>query len=246
MRLIDRTAHANRWRYRHPAEKLTLALGLLLVVLVMPPRTTAPLVLAVAMLATTAGAGVPLLTTLRVLAIPAGFLALGVPGLLVSLQTDPALALVPAPGGGALALDVGLRALAAASCLVFLVLTTPLADLVHGLRQIGLPKPFIEVMLLTYRLIFVLVETAGQGLRAQTSRLGYAGFRPACRAMALLTAALLQTALARARRLEAGLAARGYDGDLAVLSETRPVSAPVLAAAVTVIGAVAVVGQLAS
>lgn len=245
MRLIDRTAHANRWRHRHPLEKLVLSLGLLLVVVVLPPTITAPLVLAVTLLAATVGAGVPLRTWLTVLAIPAGFLLLGLPGLVLSLRLQPSPALVVAPGGLALAIAVALRALAAASCLALLVLTTPVADLVHGLGRIGLPKPVIEVMLVTYRMIFLLADTARQGMRAQSARLGFGGFRAGCGAFALLAAGLLQTALARARRLEAGLAARGYAGDLAVLADPRPLSAPALTAAIVVVVGVAAVGHLA-
>lgn len=245
MRLIDRTAHGNRWRHRHPLEKLVLAIGLLAAVLVLPPRPTAPLVLLVTLAAATLGARIPPATVLKVLAVPAGFLLLGLPGLVISLRIEPGLAIGLVPGGLTLALDVGLRALAAASCLALLILTTPLPDLVHGLRRLGVPKPFIEVMLVTYRLIFVLVETAAAGSRAQAARLGYAGFRRGCRAFALLAAALLATALARARRLEAGLAARGYDGDLAVLTDGRPPSLPGLALAAAAVAAVVMVGGLA-
>jgi cobalt/nickel transport system permease protein len=245
MRLIDRTAHGNRWRHRHPVEKLAPALGLIVVTAVLPPMVTAPPVLAATTLAAIAGAGVPAATWLRVLSIPAAFLALGLPGLLVSIETTPHLAFAWAPGGLALAVDVGLRALAAAACLAFLVLTTPVADLVHGLRRLGVPKPFVEVMLLTYRLIFVLLDTAAQGMRAEAARLGFAGGRQRCRSAALLAGGLLQTALGRARRLEAGLAARGYRGDLPVLADRRPPSAAVLAATLALVGAVAAVGLLA-
>jgi cobalt/nickel transport system permease protein len=46
----------------------------------------------------------------------------------------------------------------------------------------------------------------------------------------------------RARRLEEGLALRGYDGALRVVTEPRPVSRPFLAGAVLLVAAVAAAG----
>ena len=62
MRAIDQHAWTNRWRNWHPAEKLLPAGGLLILTLILPPLTTAPLVLAGMALTTVRGAGVPLRT----------------------------------------------------------------------------------------------------------------------------------------------------------------------------------------
>jgi cobalt/nickel transport system permease protein len=48
------------------------------------------------------------------------------------------------------------------------------------------------------------------------------------RSLGLLLASLLPRALDRARRLETGLAARGWDGEMRVLSDTPALSWPVL------------------
>ena len=44
MRAIDHHAWTNRWRDWHPAEKLLPAGSLLILTLMLPPLTTAPLV----------------------------------------------------------------------------------------------------------------------------------------------------------------------------------------------------------
>ena len=50
-----------------------------------------------------------------------------------------------------LALETSVRALAAVSCLSFLTLTTPLADLIPLVRRAGVPAGIIELILLIYR-----------------------------------------------------------------------------------------------
>jgi cobalt/nickel transport system permease protein len=245
MRLIDASAHANRWRARHPAEKLALALGLILAVLATPPLVSAPLALLVALLATTLGAGVAWGAVLTLMLVPAGFVALSLPGLVLSLEMEPALRLVPAPGGGRLALDVGLRAIAAASALSMLVLTTPLPDLLRLARRAGVPAAVVEVAGLTYRFIFLLADTAAGVRRAQAARLGDGRLPARLRATGLLAAQLLPVALDRARRLDRGLAARGGLGELAVLADTAPASPSALACAVAVPAAITLVAQLA-
>jgi cobalt/nickel transport system permease protein len=72
-------------------------------------------------------------------------------------------------------------------------------------------------MLLLYRLIFVIAEEAVSGAQAQSARLGYDGLRRSLNSLALLIANLLERSLARVRRLQIGLAARQFDGDLRVL-----------------------------
>lgn len=244
MWLIDRTAYTNRWRARHAGEKVLLAGGLMAVAMSCPPLTTAPCVLAVAFAAATLGAGIAPRTFLQVLAIPAAFLLVSAPMLALSVDFGHGVSLAWSPAGARSAVDVTLRALAATACLALLALTTPLVDLLALLRRIGVPRVFLEIMLLTYRMIFVLADSAATGAQAQASRLGYTGFRQSCRSLGQLAAVLLQNALARARRLETGLGARGYEGDLPVLFRQPAVSVPAVMASAGVVGAVALVGTL--
>ena len=55
MQAIDHHAWTNRWRDRHPLEKLLPAVTLLLLTLVLPPLSIGPLVLAGTTLATVCG-----------------------------------------------------------------------------------------------------------------------------------------------------------------------------------------------
>jgi cobalt/nickel transport system permease protein len=180
--------------------------------------TTAPLVLAGAMLTTVYGARIPWKTLLSVLAAPATFLLAGIPFLAISVDFATGFDLTLSPEGLRLALETVIRALAAMSCLAFLILTTPLTDGVLLLRRVGVPAGIIELILLIYRLIFVFAERALTARQAQAGRLGYSRLDRSVRSLGLLGGNLFQRALEQARRLEIGLMARGYAGELRVLS----------------------------
>ncbi|MGF1639638.1 MAG: cobalt ECF transporter T component CbiQ [Rhodospirillales bacterium] len=240
MHLVDRLAHGNRWADRHPAEKLALGGGLLIAAVALPAIPAAVLVLAAAALAAVAGARVPPADYLRVLAIPAGFELSGAVVLAVSVRLDgagPAIAL--SPQGIETAIAVSLRALAATAASLLIVLTTPLTDLLGLLRRCRLPAAIVDVGLLVYRFTATTLEMAERARVAQASRLGYTGPRRSLQSIGLLAAALLPRCLGRAARMERGLAARAYDGDLRTLQPSRPASGRFLAAAVAVPGLIA-------
>jgi cobalt/nickel transport system permease protein len=224
MLAIDRYAWTNRWHAHHPGERLLLAGGGLVLTTLLPPLTAGPMILAVMSLATTLGARVPVGAWLRVMAIPAGFLLTSTPFLALSLDLSDSVRLAYSPAGAMTALDVTLRSLAALSCLTLLVMTTPVIELVALLRRLRVPSAIVEIMLLIYRLIFLFMDEAIAGQHAQTARQGHSTLRRSLRSLGQLIATLLQRALARGRRLEIGLAARGFEGELRVLTPKRLLS----------------------
>lgn len=234
--MIDHCAWTNRWRDRHPLEKLLPAMSLLLLTLILPPLSIGPLALAITTLATVYGAQVPLRTWLKTLAAPTAFLLAGVPFLAVSIGFTPSFSLHFSPDGWRLALETTVRALAAMSCLAFLMLTTPLADWAPWLRRAGIPAGIVELILLIYRLIFVFTDRALTARQAQTARLGYTRLDRSLRSLGGLASNLFQQSLQQARRLEIGLAARGYHGELRVLTPDRPLSWPRLMTAIALVG----------
>jgi cobalt/nickel transport system permease protein len=233
MTAVDRLAHNNAWSRRHPADKLVLAGGLLLLSIALPPLPGAALVLASALGAAILGARVPAADLARLMAVPAAFILSGALVLAISLRLDgdgPVLAL--APGGAAQAAHVSLRAAAATASLLLLVATTPITDLLGLLRTLRIPAPLVDVVLLVYRFIMLVIGAADAIRAAQTSRLGYSGLRRGIRSAGLLIAALLPRALNRGRQMEIGLAARAYDGTLCVLDSAPPPSAMFLLTAI--------------
>ena len=232
MLATDRHAWTNRWRFIHPGEKALFVAGLLAADLILPAMSVAPQVFSAAYLATVLGARVPGRVFWGVMAVPAGFLLAGIPALAVSVNLDtvgPLLSL--SPEGLALAAAVSLRALAAVACRAFLVLTTPVPDLLRRARRLGMPPALIELAYLMHRLVFVVMERASAARQAQEARLGYRTLGTGIRSLGLLAGGLFLRSLDRGRRLDLGLAARGYQGELRVLGAEPELSAKRLALA---------------
>jgi cobalt/nickel transport system permease protein len=239
---IDRAAHLNRWRGKPLAEKVLLALGMLALALILPPGRGATLVAVAMTAAALLFARVPPGLWLSCAAAPMGFLAVGVVSL--SLKID-AHGIGLAPGGFPAAATLVARSAAGVACLLFLALTTPASDLIAGLRRIGVPVEIADIALVMYRFLFVLAEAAMAMDAAQAARLGHADARRRIRSLGLLVANLLPRALDRARRMEIGLAARGWQGEMRVLSDHPRPTARGLAQVCAVLCATAAFGVLA-
>ena len=121
-----------------------------------------------------------------------------------------------------LALQLILTALASVTCLYFLAFTTPMPDILSVLRRLHCPKLILELMLLIYRFIFVLQETAQAILTAQEARLGNCNFKTACRSFGSMGCMLFIHAFKRSNRLFDAMEARCFDGTIRVLEEKHP------------------------
>ncbi len=219
---IDTSANYNRWRRKSLTEKSLLALGMLAIAVAVPSWPGALAVAIVMTGATLLGARVSVSVWWKAMTAPVGFLLIGV--VTLALQVN-GWHVALAPDGLELAGRLAARALAGVTCLLFLALTTPATDLVGGLGRIGVPAEIAELALLIYRFLFLLTDTAETMHAAQAARLGHSTYRRHLKSLGLLIANLMPRALSRARALEIGLAARGWRGELRVLSPIRRVSA---------------------
>ena len=236
---IDTSAHINRWRKKSLAEKALLAVGMLLIAVCVPSWIGDLVVAAIMITATILGAGVPVGLWWKAMTAPIGFLFVAV----LTLMFQVGFWHVGlAPHGLELAWRLGVRAFAGLTCLLFLALTTPAADLTAGLRRLGVPAEIVEMALLMFRFVFLLTDTAESMNAAQAARLGHAGYRRHMKSLSLLIVNLMPRAFARAQALEIGLAARGWRGDLRVLSPVRPASRAWLGAIVAVEAVVLLIG----
>jgi cobalt/nickel transport system permease protein len=239
MSLIDTSANLNRWRRRSLTEKALLSLGMLLIAVSMHSWHASLAVVLLMTAATLLGARVKPMTWWHALTAPLGFLVVAAATLAIQVQ---GWHVSVAPHGVELAARLGARALAGLTCLLFLALTTPATDLVAGMRRLHIPAEIAEMALLMYRFLFLLTETAEAMHSAQSARLGHINYRRHMHSLSLLIANLVPRAFARAHALETGLAARGWRGELRVLSPIRPVSLPAVTAIVALECAVLVIG----
>ena len=201
---IDDAAWKSAWRRRSPGDKLLLCLGLVVCALVLPSWPGSVLVGGAAVVLALGPARVPARTFGRAVRLPLAFIAVGAGSL------------------------IG-HALAGSAAVLLLAVTTPMSDLLPALRRLRVPAAVVEVASVTYRLLFVLLESLRTIREAQTARMGYSSLRRSYRSSGTLAAAVLTRSFDRARRLQVGLAGRGMETGLRVLPEVLPSSPAFLA-----------------
>lgn len=222
--LIEQSAYANRWRQVTPVAKGGFALAGL--VAAFAATTPGNALLVALLLAVTAmgGAGVSARYYLRVAMPAVGFLALSCLSLAFSVSLDanghPVWQLAPEtlPAIGLIAA----RSLAALAALLGLVLTTPLPDLLALLRRLHAPEVLLDLMVLCYRMLFVLRSAIRHTRVAQRARLGYGDTRRSLRSLALLVANLAIQVWQRATCLHRAALSRNGDGPLRFLTPEYP------------------------
>jgi cobalt/nickel transport system permease protein len=236
MHALDALAYTNPWRLRHPAEKAVLALGLLGCAVALPPWPGALIVGVTALGILLGPVALRPAQLMRALRAPMVFVAVGSVPLLFAVGGGVLVRFDPAGLGTAAALAG--RATAALLCLVLFAATTPLADTLPRLERLGVPPAVTEIAALIYRLLFLLLDTITTVREAQAGRLGFRTWRTTYRSVAGQAGAVFVGSFDRARRLEQGLALRGYTGSLRVQVEARPVSRPFLAGTAALLTAV--------
>lgn len=235
--MIDYYAYTNGLARVHPAEKAGLAAVMAVFCLAFGSPFTHLSVLAVSSWLAVAKGRIPLSFYVRMLCLPAAFLAAGLVAVAFSVTPDRQGLLWGWPlgryywgisaAGGRTALLLFFKCTGAVSALYFLVLTTPCQEILALLRRAGVPPLVVEIAGLTYRYLFVLWRAAQDIYRSQSSRLGYTSVASSFFSTGQLAAALFGKSLAQAQALYQALLARGYDGDLSVVDEepqgVRPV-----------------------
>ncbi|MGY1988551.1 cobalt ECF transporter T component CbiQ [Blastococcus sp. SYSU DS0669] len=226
---VDEAAWCSAWRGRAPGDKVLLCAGLVACALALPAWPGSVLVGLAAVGLALGPARVPARTFLRAIRWPLAFIAVGALTAVVTVG-DGGLGWAPhaAEQAGSL---VG-RAVAGSAAVLLLATTTPMSDLLPELRRLRVPAAVVEVASVTYRLVFVLLESLGTIREAQAARMGWSSPRRSYRSAGMLAAAVLTRSWDRARRMQEGLAGRGMEAGLRVLPDALPSSRPFLALAV--------------
>jgi cobalt/nickel transport system permease protein len=244
LHLVDACAHTNRWRTKSGPVALFCG-GLMVCVLLAPPRTAGPLVWVVATAAALAGAQVPAGLYFRMMAVPLAFLAMSALALCVTVSfADGAFSVGFTADGARTAVDAGLRAAGAVAVTLCFACLVSCAQWIALLRRAHVPDPLLDMLQLVYRTIFVLDAQRIAIVRAQDNRLGFRTTRVALRSAARAFAALFVRSLQRAAQLERGLAARGYTNRLPVLQPRSTATRRDYEAALAIPAAMAVAAVL--
>ncbi len=156
---------------------------------------------------------------LKLLAIPLFFIIVGVLTIMVD-RGDDLLISFGSFGLGisstsfVLALGILGKSLSSIAALYFLIINTPLNDLIEVLRKWHVPGFLLELMILIYRFTTLMIENAQEIHTAQKCRLGYVDYKTSFRSLALLIARLFSVSYARGKRIMVAQESRNYDGDL--------------------------------
>lgn len=109
-------------------------------------------------------------------------------------------------------INSAVAALAAVSSCYFLMLTTPLEDILALLQRAGTPAVITEIMFLMYRYIFVLYNTARcMGISAKC-RMEGRGFLSRLDALGGIVSSIFISSLKRAENLQASMDSRLFSG----------------------------------
>lgn len=219
---LDRLSYQSRWLHVSPVRKFLFWLALMILAFTLSPL----------------GQGIELILTaaltcwlLRIsfwrwcrwMALPFGFLLLGVVTILFGISRDPhALALsfplgdyrVGISAAGIIAANETFwRSLAALAATFWLVLNLPFPQLIVLLKRAHVPRLLTELILLTWRFIFILLEEALAIHRAQTLRFGYCSLPQGYRSLAMLVGLLFTRVLIRYQQMTSTLDIKLYQGD---------------------------------
>lgn len=122
------------------------------------------------------------------------------------------------------------------SCLYFLTLTTPITVILSVMRKLKVPSLLVDLIELTYRFIFIFLDTALAIHQSQASRLGYGSLRKGIRSLGLLISSLFLGVLQRSGQLTMAMNARGYQENLSYIEDTYTYSSRNWLFAIVILG----------
>lgn len=218
--LIESTAYASRWRDVAPSAKALFALaGVVAAWLARSPATLAALTSAL-VLAALLGARVPPRAYCATVLPPLGFLLFSCAAMLFGPDAHGdwhwSGAVLP------VVVHTALRSLAVLAALSGLVLSTPMPGLLALMRRLHVPELLLDMMVLCYRMLFVLRQAWDESVTAQSARLGYRGWRQAWRSTGLLAGQMAVQVWQRAAALQIAADARLCQGALRFLPVVYP------------------------
>lgn len=231
MIVIDKLCYRSKLRYVNASVKVVYALVTLMLCVAGRSIPAAVVIFLVNGILTVGKGGIPLSRYLKLLQIPAAFLLVGTAAIIGNISREPMDAFAIPIGEWYLtcsraglwqAVTIGTTAFAAVSCLYFLSLNTTMTDILGVLRKLHVPALFVELMMLIYRFLFLLMETASAVMTAQECRLGGRDFRTRVRSFGEMGTAVFIRALRRSDAMYNAMESRCYDGTIRVLPEEHP------------------------
>lgn len=226
---IDKYAYTSKISKIDPKTKLLFALFPLCICIICNSFIISILTIVIMTYATLKLGGISYNRLFKLMLIPTSFLLVGVLTIIINrfLSSENLLLSINlgnyfyGVSGESLikGLKIVFKALGAVSCMYFFSLNTSMNDFFNFLRKTRLPILFIELMELMYKFIFVIWEEKEKVYIAQSSRLGYLGFKNKLKSSAELMTVLFLRSFRRVDKINISLESRGFDGSLDILTD---------------------------
>ncbi|MBQ6511795.1 cobalt ECF transporter T component CbiQ [Methanobrevibacter sp.] len=224
---IDYIAHNNRLSDFNMYVKVIVAIGLMVATLILDNLTLDVIVFVLMAILVLGVARVSLKSYLKFLTIPIVFAVITCLFLLFFFGQGELIYDTGLWGIGItqssldLAITTFCRCFACFSCLGFLTLTTPIADILQCLHIVKVPVIFIDIALLMYNTIFIFLDQLDTMRNAQDTRLGYVGSKSTYKSLGMLFSNLFFRSLDKSETLQCSLDSRCYQGYLPVYKPKR-------------------------
>lgn len=215
--IIDKLSYNSKLRYENAEVKFAFAVITLLICVISRSTASAFIVLAVTGILTVKS-GVPVFRYLKFLSIPLVFLFLSTVAIIFDFKP---FYITINKNAIFYALNLILTSLSAVSCLYFLIFTTTTMDILSVLKKLKCPKIILELMLLIYRFIFILLDTAYAISISQNARLGNINYKTSIKSFGMLGSSLMLKAVKRSRNVYISMQARCYDDTINILSSKK-------------------------
>ena len=106
------------------------------------------------------------------------------------------------------------------SLVVLLGFSTPFNEFMAGLSWLRVPKQFIEIMMFSYRYLFVFLEDGMTIYNSQKNRLGYSSVRKGLKSFGTLTGSLVLRSFEQSQKTADAMTQRGYTGEMPIIKSS--------------------------
>lgn len=181
---IDKYAYISALKDTKPELKLLFGVSTLLVSISSISLVSFVVILLSMTFMTICKAKIPFGYYMKLIILPFGFLFLSIIGIIVNISGNLPIDSIwslsilnlyvsISPKGINLAIHLIFKSLASISCMYFIILTTPIRDIIAILHLLKFPSVIITLLTFIYQFIFLLMETSITKLKSQQCRHGY-------------------------------------------------------------------------
>ncbi|MDQ0214238.1 cobalt/nickel transport system permease protein [Oikeobacillus pervagus] len=222
--IIDTIANQQRLSTIHPIEKFIFAIGCLLTTVTLRDVGLSLLIFFIMSMIIIIVMDIHILLYLKLLSLPLLFILTSIISILFTFSLEPYSGedLIWSGEIGPIfifilftnfevAIELFLISIGSVTCIYFFILSTPVHELLFVLSRLRLPKELIDLISITYRFLFMLMETAIQMYYAQSTRLGHRSFRISLRSFSILIPNLFIQTLKKRTEMQQAIDSRGAD-----------------------------------